>query len=71
MVMAEPRPRVERVERPWVELRIHGVSGTPPEDMLGSANVRQVGGDEFSRFFRPCDAQQNQTLPAPDHILEG
>ncbi|MDQ3715358.1 MAG: hypothetical protein M3381_04900, partial [Actinomycetota bacterium] len=72
--MAEPRrPRVARPrgERPWVELRIHGVSGTPPEDMLGSAHVRQVGGDEFSRFFRPCDAQQNETRPAPDHILEG
>ena len=70
--MAEPqRPSVERLERPWVELRIHGVSGTPPEDMLGSANVRQVGGDEFSRFFRPCDAQQNETRPSPDHILEG
>ncbi|MGI8536313.1 MAG: hypothetical protein ACR2K2_07375, partial [Mycobacteriales bacterium] len=39
--------------------------------MLGSAHVRQVGGDEFSRFFRPCDAQQNEARPAPDHILEG
>ena len=57
--------------RPWVELRIHGVSGTPPEDMLGSAQVRQVAGDEFSRFFRPCDAAQNEVWPAPEHILEG
>ena len=58
-------------QRPWVELRIHGVSGTPPEDMLGSAHVKQVAGDEFSRFFRPCDAQQNEIQPAPDHVLEG
>ncbi len=59
------------LQRPWVELRIHGVSGTPPEDMLGSAHVKQVSGDEFSRFFRPCDAQQNETRPAPEHLLEG
>ncbi|MDQ4039064.1 MAG: hypothetical protein M3313_12130, partial [Actinomycetota bacterium] len=56
---------------PWVELRIHGVSGTPPEDMLGSPHVRQVAGDEFSRFFRAVDAQQQEVRPAPDHILEG
>lgn len=56
---------------PWVELRIHGVSGTPPEDMLGSPHVRQVAGDEFSRFFRPVDARQQEVRPAPDHVLEG
>jgi len=56
---------------PWVELRIHGVSGTPPEDMLGSPHVRQVAGDEFSRFFRAVDAQQQDVRPEPDHILEG
>ncbi len=58
-------------QSPWVELRIHGVSGTPPEDMLDAAHVCQVAGDEFSRYFRPCDAAGNQTRPAPDHILEG
>lgn len=57
--------------RPWVELRIHGVSGTPPEDMLASAHVKQVAGDEFSRFFRPTDAAGNELRPAPEHILEG
>ncbi|CAN5250862.1 hypothetical protein BH20ACT5_BH20ACT5_18100 [soil metagenome] len=55
---------------PWVELRIHGVSGTPPEAMLGSAHVRQVAGDEFGRFFRPCDAQGQVIRPAPEHIQE-
>lgn len=62
---------MSELQRPWVELRIHGVSGTPPEDMLGSAHVKQVAGDEFSRFFRPCDPQQNEIRPAPDHLLEG
>ena len=52
----------------WVELRVHGVSGTPPESLLATPelrtpNVEQVAGDEYSRFFRP--------VPAPDdHVLE-
>lgn len=56
---------------PWVELRIHGVSGTPPEAMLGAARVCQVSGDEFGRFFRPCDGYDVPQRPAPQHILEG
>ena len=36
----------------WVELRVHGVSGTPPEELLASPLVLQVDGDERSRFFR-------------------
>jgi len=62
---------VTQVQRPWVELRIHGVSGTAPEDMLHSAHACQVSGDEFSRFFRPCDPLRRETRPEPDHILEG
>jgi len=27
----------------WVELRVHGVSGAPAEDMLDSAHVVQGG----------------------------
>lgn len=54
----------------WVELRVHGVSGAPPEDMLDSAHVVQIAGDEFSRFFRPCDAQRRETGPSADHVLE-
>ncbi len=38
-----------------VELRVHGVSGTPPEQMLETAHVRQVSGDGYSRFFVPVD----------------
>lgn len=38
-----------------VELRVHGVSGTPPEEMLETHHVRQASGDEFSRFFVAVD----------------
>lgn len=56
---------------PWVELRVHGVSGTPPESLLDHPHVRQVGGDGYSRFFRPVNGD-GQILSAEDgHILEG
>ena len=38
-----------------VELRVHGVSGTPPEEMLETHHARQEAGDEFSRFFVAVD----------------
>ena len=48
----------------WVELRVHGVSGTPPESMLGTPHVEQVAGDDYSRYFT--------TDPKPtDRELEG
>lgn len=55
----------------WVELRIHGVSGTPPETMLGSAHVGQVAGEAFGRVFRPTSALNEPVRPAPEHVLEG
>ena len=54
-----------------VELRVHGVSGTPPGVMLTSEHVRQVAGDERSRFFRPCDASGDEAQSDPTRILEG
>ena len=48
-----------------VELRVHGVSGTPPESLLGVPQVEQVAGDEYSRFFRPAGAADD------GHVLEG
>ncbi|MGW6128385.1 hypothetical protein ACWFNE_00010 [Cellulomonas sp. NPDC055163] len=39
----------------YVELRIHGVSGTTPEDMLGTTQVEDVAGDELVRFVRAAD----------------
>ncbi|MEP6815411.1 MAG: hypothetical protein ABI873_07680, partial [Marmoricola sp.] len=55
----------------WVELRVHGVSGTPPEELLDRPHVRQVDGDDRSRFFRAVGAD-GELLPSPDgHVLEG
>lgn len=42
---------------------MHGVSGTPPEALLGVPAVVQVAGDSLGRFFRPADA--------PEGDLEG
>ena len=40
----------------WVEIRVHGVSDTPPEDVLGSAFVRQVAGNYQGRIFARANA---------------
>jgi hypothetical protein len=37
------------------ELRIHGVSGTPPESMLSDPFPEQVWGDDVARFFQKTD----------------
>lgn len=50
----------------FVELRVHGVSGTPPEEMLGVRETVQVGGDPFGRFLRPAD-----TLGRPIDEIDG
>ncbi|MBL7260286.1 hypothetical protein [Paractinoplanes lichenicola] len=36
----------------WIELRVHGVSGTPPQSMLEHPEVRRVAGDSSSGFYR-------------------
>ncbi|GAB7039357.1 MULTISPECIES: hypothetical protein [Catenuloplanes] len=36
----------------WTELRVHGVSGTPPDRMLQHAQVAVVAGDENAAFHR-------------------
>jgi len=55
----------------FVELRVHGVSGTPPVDMLDHPLVKQVAGDTDGRFFRPVDAAGNEVHAADGHIVEG
>ncbi|MFI7675807.1 hypothetical protein [Actinophytocola sp. NPDC049390] len=55
----------------FVELRVHGVSGTPPEDMLDRPLVKQVAGDVDGRFFRPVDSAGNEVRAADGHIVEG
>ncbi len=47
--------------RGLVELRIHGVSGTPPEGMLDAAAVDRVAGDATTGFYEP---DPNLPLPA-------
>lgn len=54
----------------WVELRVHGVSGTPPDYMLSSAHTTQVAGDDRSRCFRPTDAQGRPESAPDGHLLE-
>ncbi len=49
------RPGPSPASAPLVELRIHGVSGTPPESVLDAPRVRQVAGDEWARVFRAQD----------------
>jgi hypothetical protein len=55
----------------FVELRVHGVSGTPPVDMLDRPLVKQVAGDVDGRFFRPVDSAGNEARAADGHIVEG
>lgn len=55
----------------FVELRVHGVSGTPPEAMLDHPLVKQVAGDTEGRFFRPVDGADNEVRGADGHVLEG
>ncbi|MEO6470599.1 MAG: hypothetical protein ABIR57_02085 [Aeromicrobium sp.] len=55
----------------WVELRVHGVSGTPPESLLASPHVKQVAGDRFSRFFRPVNGEGHELHADDGHIVEG
>ncbi|WP_369138886.1 alpha/beta-hydrolase N-terminal domain-containing protein [Modestobacter versicolor] len=48
-----------------VELRVHGVSGTPPGAVLGAPVTVQVAGDSLGRFLRPASGA-GRPLPAAD-----
>ena len=56
---------VERA-RDVVELRVHGVSGTPPEDLLDRQLVRQVAGDKIAGFYRPRLREEWRDRPSND-----
>ena len=51
---------------PLIELRVHGVSGTPPGEMLDVDRVRQVAGDELGRVFERAD-RDGEPLSDPHH----
>ncbi|MCW2566363.1 MAG: sle [Mycobacterium sp.] len=46
-----------------VELRVHGVSGTPPEELLDRPLVRPVAGDRTAGFYRPRLAVERADVP--------
>ena len=49
-----PKPDPEHPGPPQtLELRVHGVSGTPPQDLLDRPLVDQVAGDKIAGFYRP------------------
>jgi hypothetical protein len=58
-----------RVDGQVVELRVHGVSGTPPESMLDDPHPEQVAGDEVGRVFRRTDPLKVE-LAGADRVLE-
>ena len=49
-----------------VELRVHGVSGTPPEELLDRQLVRQVAGDKTAGFYRPRLREEWRDRPSND-----
>lgn len=59
-----------------IELRVHGVSGSPPESLLNRPLVSQVGGDHIAGFYRPrlpaerTDDRPHPFLPARDGAPE-
>jgi hypothetical protein len=57
-----------------VELRVHGVSGTPPTELLDRAEVRRVDQSGPTGFYRPSDPQQvrdHNGPQRPEAYLEG
>ena len=47
------------------ELRIHGVSGTPPDEMPGHPHPRQVAGDGMAGFYRDWQLMDPAVDPSP------
>jgi hypothetical protein len=60
--------------RDVIELRVHGVSGTPPEELLDRPLVERVAGDATAGFYRPrLFAERADSAPAgvPDPLVPG
>lgn len=52
------------------EIRVHGVSGTPPTSMLQVPNVIRVAGDAAAGFYQPATASTAHPDPQPDTLVE-
>jgi hypothetical protein len=52
------------------EIRVHGVSGTPPTAMLQVPNVIRVAGDAAAGFYQPATASTAHPDPQPDTLVE-
>jgi hypothetical protein len=50
-----------------VELRVHGILGTTPEDLLDAVSAVDVAGDGVGRLMRPADRLRR---PAPGPVLK-
>lgn len=61
---------VERGTAKWTELRVHGVSGTPPESMLEHPTVQRVSGDAASGFYRRAWEAESVSADAGGNVLE-
>lgn len=53
-----------------LEIRVHGVSGTPPQDMLGvpADEVGQVAGDQLTGLYRCRPPSTPQGLTVPPYV---
>lgn len=60
----------QRASGNWVELRVHGVRATAPEDMLDVGRVVQVAGDELGRVLRRADGRGVEQEEPDGHVVE-
>lgn len=62
------------MDAPLIELRVHGVSGTPPTELLDRDLVERVAGDAIAGFYRPrVPSQRSDSWPvgAADPAVAG
>jgi len=52
------------------EIRVHGVSGTPPAAMLQVPTVVRVAGDAAAGFYQPATASTARPDPQPGDLVE-
>jgi hypothetical protein len=52
------------------EIRVHGVSGTPPAAMLQVPNAVRVAGDATAGFYQPATASTARPDPQPGDLVE-